>query len=676
MATVLVVDDRATNRELVRSLLSYRGHQVIEAHEGSEALRLAHAQHPDLVLTDILMPGMDGYQLARALRDAPDTAETPIVFYTANYLEAEIRPFADACGIARVLLKSADPHILLHSLDEVLSQGSVTAPVDTEEVDREHLRVVSAKLFQKANALTDSEERFQLIADFSPVGVIFGDEHGSATYVNARLTKITGLPVADLLGLGWLDCANHEHHDEVLAAARGHTAPSSQHHFRDQIRLPDDSHRWLNLHLQAIRDDDTTHHGFIAIVDDVTASVEAEQQRRAVERHRDVEARNQATERLESLSRLAGGVAHDFNNILNVVLGFESFVTDSITELISTERLDNDTGQALLGDLEQIRNGGQRAAGLTQQLLTFGSRTVIHLSALDLNQAVHESLALLAPTIGGRINVVHHLAAELPPVLAEATNVAQILLNLTLNACQAMPDGGTLTIITSNTDIVDNEGSPLPPGQYVRLTIRDTGHGMTPETLDRAVEPFFTTKGRGQSAGLGLATVYGIVNQLGGTLRLESVPERGTAVTIHLPATDQPVHIPPPIRAASGGTETILVAEDEPGIRDTVTRMLVKSGYTVLTAADGIDALDLARQHPGPIHLLLSDVMMPGILGSELATRLHHQRPATKVLFMSGYAGDPMNQHGALDHDATVLAKPFTENELLTAVRARIDMTA
>ena len=677
MAVILVVDDHGTNRELVRTVLGYAGHQVIEAHGGAEALDLAHAQHPDLILTDILMPGMDGYELTRELRAAPDTAQTPIVFYTANYLESETRPFAEASGVARVLLKSSDPELLMHAIDEVLTEDRVaTGPVDTAKADHNYLRAVSAKLFDKAKALSDTEIRFRLMADASPVGIAFGNRHGSANYVNTRLAEILGRPADDLLDLGWLCCAGDEDHDAILLVARGRGLHHGQDHFRSRVGRPDGPARWVNVQVRAVGDEDGEHTGFIATVDDVTALVEADEQQRAAERQHDVEAKDRATERLESLSTLAGGVAHDFNNILGSILAFENFVSEAVTELTTAERLDAETADALLSDLAQIRKAGRRAVGLTQQLLTFGSRKIINLSALDLNRAVLESTAMLAPTIGTNVRLVTRLAADLRPVLAEPTAIAQILLNLTLNADQAMPDGGTLTIVTSEADVpLDRQGAgagPAPAARQARLTIRDTGHGMAPETLKRAVEPFFTTRGRGLGSGLGLALVYGIVNQLGGILRIESALGRGTVVTIDLPSTERTVVTPPRIAVPAGGTETILVAEDEDGIRDTIARTLAKAGYTVLAAATGADALDIATGHPGSIQLLLSDVIMPAMLGDELAGHLLEQRPDTKILFMSGYAGDLMNRYGVLETGVTVLAKPFTVDELLTAVRTAI----
>ena len=678
MATVLVVDDHTTNRELACTLLGYGGHQVIEAHEGAEALSIAHEYHPDLVLTDIIMPGMDGYELARELRAAPDTAHTPIVFYTANYLVDEIRPFAEACGVARILLKSDDPQVLIEAIDEIVAEEWVAAgPIDTLEAGREHLHAVSAKLFEKSETLVSTEARFRLMADFSPVGIIFGDEHGSANYINARLTQILGAPAEELLGLGWLRCAGEDRHPEILAAIRGGPAQDVEHRFRGQIALPTGGTRWLTVHVQALQDDHSELSGFIGTVDDVTTVVEADQQRQAAERRHDIEARDQATERLESLGRLAGGVAHDFNNILTVILTFENVVAESLAELITADRLEAGTGGAILDDLKRIRSGGERLKGLTAQLQAFGSRRVIKLSALDLNRAVTEHNDLIAPTLGVGVRVVTDLDPALLSVLAEPTNVAQILLNLTVNASHAMPGGGTITVATRNVDPGEHHGHAGPRSErYARLTVRDTGHGMTPEILQRAIEPFFTTKPQGQGTGFGLATVYGIVNQLGGSLGIESAPGRGTLVTIELPTTDEPVETSPASATPAAGTQTILVAEDEDGIRDVVARRLSRTGYQVLTAADGSAALRVADQHHGPIHLLLSDVMMPGLRGDELAARLHEQRPEMKVLFMSGYAGALMSADGVLIPDVTVLPKPFTTPELLTAVQTMLGVAA
>jgi len=437
MSTVLVVDDQSTNRELVRDLLTYRGHTVIEAHEGAEALGLAHLRHPDLVLTDVLVPGMDGYQLAQELRAAPETA---IVVLTANYLPAEAQPVAEACGVAHVLLKSVDPQTLLNVVDEAIATANEQHhPYNPDQASRARQRAVDAKLVQRTQVLAETASRFQLMADHSPVGTVFGDRQGSANYVNSRFVAIMGLPAGALLGLGWLCCVTPDQYDGVRAVADGTQPTGTQYRHRGQVTMPDNAIRWLHVHVQTIPDDDGTAKGFIATVDDITTVVEIEHQQQAAERKRLVDARIQATQRLEGLTRLAGGIAHDFNNILGAMLGFETFITETITDLVDAGHLPAETGRTLLGDLEQIRKGGHRATDLTRQLLTFGSRQHLTVSPLDLNKAIHESNDLLRPSIGEYTRITTSLAPDLRPVLAEPVNISQILLNLTTNARDAIP---------------------------------------------------------------------------------------------------------------------------------------------------------------------------------------------------------------------------------------------
>jgi PAS domain S-box-containing protein len=369
MSKILMVDGRDAHQELSRILLTYGGHQVIEAHEGGEALDLAHARHPDLVFTGIVVPGMDGYQLARELRAAPDTATTPIVFHAANRQEAETRPFAETCGGARVLLRSADPEMLMETVDELLAEK--------RDTDYEHLRAVSAKVYDKGRSITDTEKRFRLMADSSPVGIVFGGPDGRATYVNARLSEITRRPADDLLGHSWLGCADDAHRAEILRAARGAGPADLQH--RCRICVAEDP-RWLNVHVQVLPEGDEPA-GFIATIDDVTTLVDADRQRLDAERQHDIDARDRATERLDSLSTLAGGVARDFTTILGSILASESFVSDSVHELTAAGVVTAETGEALLTDLTQIRNGGQRATSLTQRLLAVGGHRIIDLSA-------------------------------------------------------------------------------------------------------------------------------------------------------------------------------------------------------------------------------------------------------------------------------------------------------
>ncbi|MEV6305434.1 response regulator [Actinoplanes sp. NPDC051861] len=655
MATVLVVDDRATNREVARLTLDDGGHEVIEATAGREALDLARRLHPDVVLADVVMPGMDGYEFVSRLRADAQTADIPVLLYTANYRPDEVESLAEAYGVTRVVSKSADPHDLLDAVEHALLAEPVAARDLPADVGAEHLRTVNAKLVEKVLALDESEARFQALADVSPVGIVSGGTDLEATYINPRLADITGLAADRLLGQGWMCSLGTEPREQL----RRDGVPDGQAVYYGEI-----GPRWLQTVVRPIVDDEGRTAGFVATVDDVTALVHAEQHRHAEERRR-------IAERFDSLARLSGAIAHDFNNMLNVILSFGEFTTEALRDAVG-HPLTGDVAEPMLDDLDRISHAGRRAAHLAHQLLTFGGREVVKPAVLDLHAVLDEVIGMIRGTAGDRITITAVLAPGVGNVVADGTQLIQVLLNLADNAREAMPGGGTLTFTADATAVTPGPATgkqALEPGDYVRISVRDTGQGMTPEVLDRAMEPFFTTKPKGHGTGLGLATAYGLVRQAGGDLVLESGPGRGTTVHLYLPATDEPVAGPPaPTATAGGGGQTVLLADDEDGVREAARRILTRAGYTVLTATDGRHALGIAREHPGPIHVVLSDVVMPRMNGPELAGALRQVRPGTRVLYMSGYADPLMTEQGLLDPSVTVVGKPFTAEQLLTAI--------
>jgi PAS domain S-box-containing protein len=384
----------------------------------------------------------------------------------------------------------------------------------------------------------------------------------------------------------------------------------------------------------------------------------------------------QQAERLEALGQLAGGIAHDFNNLLAVILNNVAFVTEELDAATDSDWAD--LCNAARRDLEQIQLAGERAAGLTRQLLSFARRDVVRPQALDINAIVTSVQEMLCRTIGEHIELSTSLADDLWPVLADPGQMELILVNLAVNARDAMPDGGTLTIDTSNI-VVDREsiagGSKARPGRYVRLRVSDTGVGMTREVQERIFEPFYTTRGAGAGPGLGLATVYGIVAQADGMIQVYSEPGTGTTLTITLPATAKAAAramTVEPYKRESGG-ETILVVEDEPALREVTQRIFARNGYQVLTAANGAEAIDIAGGHPGQIQLLVTDVIMPQMLGKEVAERIQQLRPDIQVLFMSAYAGPALTAQGRLEPGVALLGKPFSEVDLLSMAGQVLD---
>ena len=401
----------------------------------------------------------------------------------------------------------------------------------------------------------------------------------------------------------------------------------------------------------------------LAFVEGLVNALSAAFERRQLDAaRRDLEHRLHQSQRLESLGQLAGGVAHDFNNLLAVILNYASFA--------AKETIGNDAAQA---DIAQIQAAAERAAGLTRQLLVFARRETVQPEILDVNSVVAGVHRLLTSTIGEHVMLVVRAAPTLPGVRADRGQLEQLLVNLAVNARDAMADGGTLTIETGCAELdaeVARLHTEVRPGSYVELTVTDTGVGMAPDVAARAFEPFFTTKGPGAGTGLGLATVYGIVAETGGSVTLRSEVGAGTTVQVHLPAADAPAPAPvaqEPPRDLSGHGGTILVVEDEPALLEVASRILRRNGYSVLAAASGEDALALAADQD--FDLLLTDSVMPQMSGRVLADHLAGLRPGLPVLFMSGYSEGILGPGRVLNDGVALLQKPFDEPTLLGRVR-------
>jgi PAS domain S-box-containing protein len=372
-------------------------------------------------------------------------------------------------------------------------------------------------------------------------------------------------------------------------------------------------------------------------------------------------------QRMEAVGRLAGGVAHDFNNLLTAILGYTEILAGKIP-----------AGSPLQDEVEEIRRAGESASELTRRLLAFSRKQLLEPKILNLNDVAASLRSILQRLIGENLTLVTNFERRLGNVRADALQIEQVILNLVVNAKDAMPDGGTVTIETRNVEL-DGEYARqhinVEPGAYIQLAVSDTGIGMNAETAARVFEPFFTTKEPGKGTGMGLATVYGIVKQSGGAIWVYSEPGRGTTFKVYLPRVEGAAEsirrgpAPPPRR----GTETVLLVEDDPSVRALTRRILGLHGYRVIESAGAADALDLAQTHSGTIHLLLTDVVMPEISGSDLAARIHKTRPLTRVLYMSGYTDDAAVQLGLIARTGSFLQKPFTPTSLIAKIREVLD---
>jgi two-component system, cell cycle sensor histidine kinase and response regulator CckA len=376
------------------------------------------------------------------------------------------------------------------------------------------------------------------------------------------------------------------------------------------------------------------------------------------------------SQKMEAVGRLAGGIAHDFNNLLTVIGGY--------TETALAELPGNDSTAALL---REVRRAAESAAALTRRLLMFSRRQIVRLSPLDLNSVVTDVEQLLKRTLGEDIEIVTNLPADVQPIQGDATQIQQILMNLAVNARDAMPRGGTLSIETANVAPEKAPRGGNPSNGFIELRVSDTGCGMNAATKARIFEPFFTTKELGRGAGLGLATVYAIVQGMGGTIHASSDPGRGTTFTIQFPESlipigQVPTSLPAPPTVDLHGTETILVVEDDDTVRALTANVLKNAGYAVIEASGPAAALKAAERNASTIHLLLSDVIMPGFDGVELSKRFRKSRPGTPVLFMSGYSDDTMARHGLTVDQYELLMKPFSTTNLLRKVREALGAQA
>jgi len=671
----IVIDDSAADRQLAEILLKHAGFDVESSGDGRSGLDLIKRMKPDLVITDLITPTIDGYELAREVRADAGTASIPIIMVTAHYLEAEVHRLASQIRIQQVVIKPFEPQAFLDAITKAMGDktgldGFIQLPAGNEFHIR-HLRTVAAKLYEKVRELEATRlkldrtaSRYQLLLKAHPEPIwVFDVETLRFLEVNDTAVHLYGYsreeflamtirdiyPEADAMGLAEISMPKLKNLD--------HSGPWR--------------HRKKDGSLIAV---ETTTHNLVfggrparyLMAQDVT-----ERQRSELQLHQ--------AQRMESLGQLAGGIAHDFNNLLGVILNFGWFVKANLTAEV--ERGDGERWRPVLKDMERIERAAESAARLTHQLLAFARVDVVQPRPMNINSVVTEMEPLLRRTIGEHIELVAAPGPDLWPVLIDSGQLGQVLTNLVVNSRDAMPNGGKLTIDVANTDVdaAYASGRPgLKPGRYVLLRVSDTGTGMDKTTLDHVFEPFFTTKARGEGTGLGLATTYGIVNQAGGHIDVYSELGMGTRVSVLLPATDQAEYVEaaPTSEPQARGTETVLVVEDSDDMREITGRILTQNGYQVMVAPNGQDALELATGYAGHIDLLLTDVIMPRMQGSELAPMLVKSRPDLRVLYMSGFAQPALGARGTLSPEVALLDKPFTEPTLLARVRQVLEAKA
>jgi PAS domain S-box-containing protein len=676
---VLIVDDQAENRYLAEVLLKGNGYAVHAVTNGAEALAELQIRDFDLIISDILMPVMDGFELCRRMKKDPKLRRIPFIIYTATYTSPQDEAFAMKIGADRFLQKPCEPEFFMEVVDEVMAAAEQNnrsippEPPQDEEVFKLYNERLVRKLEQKMlqleqetktlkkteEALRLSEGKYRRLHQSMTDGFVYVDLRGIIRESNAAYRGMLGYTEEELSRLTYMDLTPAKWHAgqqdiiDTQVLSKGYSGV-----YEKEYQRKDGSIFPVELKTFLICNDQGEKEGMWAIVRDLTERKQAEKAQKALE-----EQLYQA-QKMESVGRLAGGVAHDFNNMLSVILSYAQ---------MSLEK--TEPGSSLHGYLQDILDAAQRSASITRQLLAFARKQTVVPQVLDLNDTVDSMLKMLRRLIGEHITLTFLPQSNLWPVKIDPAQIDQLLANLCINSRDAITGTGKITIetgtVTFDASYCAHHAGAVP-GEYVLLTVSDDGCGMERALLDKIFEPFFTTKELGQGTGLGLATVYGIVKQNNGSINVYSEPGQGTTFRIYLPRhTIQAVTVdkknPAPIQLGQG--ETVLVVEDEPAILTMTSRMLSGLGYTVLTASGPAEAIDIAHEHASGLDLLLTDVVMPDMTGRDLAELLLLSHPHLKCLYMSGYAENIIASHGILEERLKFIQKPFSVRELSIRVR-------
>ncbi len=654
-ATILIVDDEPNNRYALSQVLAELEETVVEAASGEDALRFLLREECALILLDANMPGIDGYMTAELIRRRERSRHIPIIFVSAIDRDDEHIARAYSMGAVDYVFKPVDPIILRSKVAVLVELYRKSAEVERKAalerfLQEENLRIRQEKL-EAERQLRQVEERQTAIVRSLPIALYSAQVDAGFSgprFISDAIADIIGFPPGDFLDDPrlWVERIHPEDRERVLAEI---ATVSMLGDIATEYRwlCADGSHRWFLDRAVLIRHEGRPYEIFGSCLD--------------VTDRRRVEQQLIQSQKMEAVGQLTGGIAHDFNNMLTVVIGN----LDSLARSLKGTGRNFDRAQMAL-------TGALSCAELTRRMLAFARRQPLQPSSVHLGETSRNIAKLLGRTLGERIQIDVRVQDDLWHVLADPAQVESSLINLSVNARDAMSEGGTLTIEARNVASSERDAD-LPEGEFVLLSVTDTGAGMTPEVLERALEPFFTTKRMGHGTGLGLSMVYGFVKQSGGHVKIVSTPGRGTSVRIYLPRTE----MMPLANAASGEDlslsgrdRTILLVEDDAGVRAVTAAMLKELQFTVIEADNGTRALDIV-DHESDIDLLFTDIVMPGGMnGFELGRLARERRPHLPVLYATGYAAS----YAAPEKGADMLAKPYREADLRSKLRGLLQV--
>jgi PAS domain S-box-containing protein len=715
-AKILVVEDSPTQARRLQYILEQQGHSVTVAGDGEEALEAAKRRKPTLIISDVVMPGMDGYELCRSVKANPGLSDVPVILvttlsdphdvirglesradnfilkpYDERYLLGRVqyvlvnremrqteqpgmgleiyfngqRHFitADRLQILNLLLSTYDAAIQrnkqLTSVQEALQSTNSELQQLTHELEARVLERTAA-LEESNQALRESEESYRTVTETASDAMITVDDDSTIVFVNHAAAKTFGYAREEMLGERLVMLMPDVLRDLHLTSFKRYNETGQKHIAWEAVELTGlhKSGKEIPLEISFGEFIRGNKRYFTGIARDITDRKHMEEQLRQ-------------SQKMEAIGQLAGGVAHDFNNLLTVIVGYSQLIVG------------HSTTPDVRSGIEEIGRAAERASALTRQLLAFSRKQIMQPEVVDLNKIVTELHKFLARLIGEHIELDTHLEPALDLIRIDPSQMEQVIVNLAVNSRDAMPEGGKLTIETENL-YLDEEycllHTEVQPGWYVRLAVSDTGAGMNETTKARLFEPFFTTKETGKGTGLGLSTVHGIVKQSGGQIWVYSEVGHGTTFKIYFPRAavqaDAERRERSESSASPGGSETILLVEDDESVRSLAAAVLMQNGYTLMETGDPKAALSMVAGHEGPIDLLITDVVMPGLSGRRLVGELSPLLPGMRVLYMSGYTDNAIVHHGVLDEGLAFLQKPFAPETLLRKVRDVLDSPA
>jgi PAS domain S-box-containing protein len=654
---ILIVDDRPENLTAMEALLSDLGFGLVRALSGNDALRLSLKHNFALVLLDVQMPDMDGFETAEFLRANPKTRNLPIIFVTAGMKGMNYQFKGYDIGAVDYLTKPLEAPVLRSKVKVFCELHSQRLELERREASLEYLvRQRTDELIKTAESLLESRERYRSAFEQTGIGIAHIAKDGEILQANPFYCSMLGYEPGELNGRNLKEITHSTVHekdsDHIVKMLAGELCIFTT---EEPCQRKNGTQAWFRVTTTLARDENNQPEYFIRVSEDITEN-------------RMLKEQILQSQKMEAVGLLAGGIAHDFNNILSVIMGYASMMNMKLPK-----------GDAVHGYLENLTTAAERAAGLTRGLLAFSRKQEMSLQPAELNELVTQTSRLLKRVINEDIILEFKPCQSKIMANVDSGQIEQVLMNLVTNARDAMSYGGRISITLEDAEIDDafiKTHGFGEPGRFAVISVSDTGAGISPEAMQRIFDPFFTTKEIGKGTGLGLSIVYGIIRQHKGYVNACSEPAIGTTFRVFLPVLEGTAAVQEVVIPASprGGSETILLAEDDEAIRVMETQILNDYGYKVITARDGRDAVTLFQQHHEEIDLVLLDGIMPRLNGNQAYQEMRLINPDIKAIFITGYTPDLIENKGISMPGVEILMKPVPPQELARKVRQALDM--